>query len=297
MQISAESLQSIRVGFNAAYKSGLGQADTDYAKIAMKTTSATASNVYGWLGEVPGVRKWIGERVVNALAEHDYTIVNDDWEDTVRVKRNHIKDDNLGIYTPMFEMLGRGVAVHPDLQCFGALKSGFTNLCYDGQPYFDTDHPVLDENGEMYSVSNMQDGAGTPWFLLNTDRPVKPIIYQEREAFQFVALDSPNDPNVFYNKEFVYGVDGRNATGYGFWQMAYGSRAALNAENFGAAFAAMEGQKGDHGRPLGLKPNLLVVPPTHRQAAMELLNAERNEAGATNVWKGTVELLVTPWAA
>ncbi len=53
--------------------------------------------------------------------------------------------------------------------------------------------------------------------------------------------------------------------------------------------------KGDHGQPLRIKPNLLVVPRSLEGAALELLNAERNAAGATNVWKGTATLFVCDW--
>jgi len=59
----------------------------------------------------------------------------------------------------------------------------------------------------------------------------------------------------------------------------------------------LEGMKGDHGRPLGIMPNVLVVPPSLRENGLEILNAERDSGGATNVWRGTAELLVVPWLA
>lgn len=61
------------------------------------------------------------------------------------------------------------------------------------------------------------------WFLLCTKRPVKPFIFQNRRKPQLVAKDRPNDDNVFWEKEFVYGVDARCNAGYGLWQLAYGS--------------------------------------------------------------------------
>ena len=61
------------------------------------------------------------------------------------------------------------------------------------------------------------------WFLLDTTKPIKPLIYQQRKAAEFVSKDNPNDDNVFFNKEFVYGVDCRDNVGYGLWQLAYGS--------------------------------------------------------------------------
>lgn len=61
------------------------------------------------------------------------------------------------------------------------------------------------------------------WFLLDTSKPVKPLIFQQRKDAEFVSKDNPNDDNVFFNKEFVYGVDCRDNVGYGLWQLAYGS--------------------------------------------------------------------------
>ena len=63
------------------------------------------------------------------------------------------------------------------------------------------------------------------------------------------------------------------------------------------ARAAISGMKGDNGRPLGLMPNLLVVPPSLESAARKILNSEYAAGGETNEWKGTAELLVCPWLA
>lgn len=297
MIINSGNLNAIRVGFNAAYKNGLGMADPQYLRIATTVPSSTRENKYGWLGKMPSMREWIGARVVHSMAEHDYSIKNETFELTIGVDRDDIRDDNLGVYTPMFTDMGESVSSKPDVMVFDALKNGFTTDCYDGQFFFDTDHPVLDENGDMTTAANTDGGAGVPWFLLSTKRSLKPIIYQEREKAVFVARDNPNDSNVFTKKEFQYGSDGRWNVGYGFWQMAWGSKQALDAAHFETAFAAIEGMKGDYGRPLGLTPDLLVVPPSLRSKGLELLNAERNAAGATNVWKDTAELLVVPWLA
>ena len=61
------------------------------------------------------------------------------------------------------------------------------------------------------------------WYLLCTRRSLKPIIYQERKKIKLVSKTADNDDNVFMRDEFLYGADGRNNVGYGFWQMAYGS--------------------------------------------------------------------------
>lgn len=297
MFINTTSLNAIRVGFSAAYDRGLAQADPQYTRVATTVPSTTKENRYGWLGKMPNMSKWIGERTVHGMAEHDYSIKNESYELTIGVDRDDISDDNLGVYQPMFVEMGESVAALPDQLVWRALSEGFTNECYDGQPFFDADHPVLDKNGQTVSVSNTGGGTGAAWFLLSTKRSLKPIIFQEREKAKFVSLDNPNDDNVFRNKEFLYGSDGRWNVGYGFWQMAYGSKQTLNAANYATARQAIMEMKGDYGRPLGLKPDLLVVAPGQESAALKLLNNELGANGETNEWKGTAELLVVPWLA
>lgn len=297
MQITAASLNAIRVGFNGSFRRGLGQAETQYGRIATVVPSTTKENVYGWLGKFPNMREWLGARVVHGLEEHDYSIKNKTFEMTVGVDRDDIKDDNIGIYDPMFVEMGESTAAHPDQLIFDLLKSGFTTKCYDGQYFFDTDHPVRDADGNETTVSNTGGGSGDPWFLLNTSRSLKPLIFQDREKPTFASMDSPTDPNVFMNKEFIYGAEYRCNVGFGFWQMAYGSKQTLNAANFASARQGMMSLKGDHGRPLGIKPDLLVIPPSLESAAEEILKADRNAAGATNTQKGKVEMLVVTWLA
>ncbi len=297
MIINSASLQTLYTGFSTAFQSGFAGVAPQYTRVATVVPSTTKQNEYGWLGQLPRIREWVGDRVVKSIELHGYSIRNKPWEMTIGVDRDDIEDDNLGVYTPLFQEMGRATATFPDELVWPLLKNGFTTPCYDGQYFFDTDHPVLDENGAPQSVSNSGGGAGTPWFLLDTSRALKPLIFQQRRAFDFVRMDRPTDEVVFTSKEYRYGVDGRMNAGFGFWQVAYGSKQTLDQDAYKAAFAALENMKGDHGRPLGIKPNLLVVPPSLREAGLEILNADRNAAGATNVWRGTAELLVVPWLA
>lgn len=298
MIINTPNLQAIRTGFNTSFRRGLGQSTSLYSRVATTVPSTTKDNTYGWLGKMPNMREWVGPRHVNGIAEHDYKIKNKSFELTIAVDRDDIKDDNLGVYEPMFVELGESVSAHPDLLIFSLLKNGFSTPCYDGQYFFDTDHPVIAEDGvSVLSVSNSGGGAGTPWYLLCSKRALKPLIYQEREKAQFVAKDDPRDHNVFMNKEFVYGVDGRWNVGFGYWQMAYGSKQTLDATNYEAARAAITGMKGDNGRPLGLIPDLLVVPPSLEGAGRALLASQLVNGGETNKWAGSAELLMVPWLA
>ena len=178
---------------------------------------------------------------------------------------------------------------------FSLLKAGFETACYDGQNFFDTDHPVVNEAGQTVSVANTGGGSGAGWFLLDTSRAIKPMLYQERIPYKLTQLTDDKDDNVFWNDEFVYGVRARSSAGFGLWQLAYGSRQTLDATSYAAAREALMNMKGDAGRPLGIKPTRLVVPPSLEGAGRKILNSELGSGGETNQWKGTATLLVTPW--
>jgi phage major head subunit gpT-like protein len=297
MIINRANLDAVRTGFHSAFKKGLGQTSSLYTNIATTVPASTKKQDYGWLGKMPNVREWIGPRAVQSLAEHSYSITEKKWELTIGVDRDDIETDNIGVYSPLFEEMGMSIGAHWDTLCWGLLKDGFATDCYDGQSYFDTDHPVLDANGETVSIANTDGGNGTPWFLIDDSRVLKPIILQKRKDFNFVAKDKETDDNVFDQNEFIYGSDARANAGFGFWQFAWGSKQALDMDHYKAGRVGLAEMKGDYGRPLGLSGKTLVVPPSLEEQGLEIVNAERNAAGATNVYKGTAKLLVVPWLA
>lgn len=297
MIINSGNLATLFTGFKAAFQRGFSGVSPLWSMVATLVPSGTGSEDYGWLGQIPGMREWIGDRLIHNLKQHGYSIKNKKFELTVGVPEDKVKDDQYGVYAPMMEMMGQSAASHPDELVFALLAAGFTTACFDGQYFFDTDHPVVQADGTTASVSNMQAGAGTPWFLMDTRRPLKPLILQRREEARFVRKDKPEDDNVFMSGDLVYGVDDRKNVGFGFWQMAFGSKADLDAANFDAAMAAMGAFKGDHGKPLGVMPNLLVVGPSNRAKAKAVVEAERLAGGASNTNFKAVDVLVVPWLA
>ncbi|MBB2905750.1 phage major head subunit gpT-like protein [Rhizobium sp. RAS22] len=298
MQINSVNLRSAYVGFNAAFMAGIAATTTLHGRIATTVPSTTKTNEYGWLGQFPGFREWIGDRVVNGLAKHGYTLTNKSYENTIGVDRDDIEDDNLGIYAPMFRDFGQTGVLFPETLIWALLKAGWTTACYDGQNFFDTEHPVLNEKGEVIDVANTDGGSGTPWFLIDDSRSLKPLIYQERKPFtNLVRMDQENDEAVFSKKEFRYGLDGRCAVGFGFWQTAWGSKQTLDAAHYEAARVGLSSMKGDYGRPLAITPKLLIVPPALEGAARRIVGNMLTADGGTNEWYNTAEVLVVPWLA
>jgi phage major head subunit gpT-like protein len=239
------------------------------------------------------MRRWIGERRYNRVKDKVYTLLNYDFEDTIVVGRNRFDDDELGTFGSLASSLGAAVAALPDELVFNALVKGFETECYDGQNFFDAEHPV-GEGANQKLISNVQAGAEQPWFLLCTNAPVMPLIFQERKKGDLVMKGDVTDANVFDRNEVVWGSHARANAGYTFWQLAFASKAELNADNYEAARKAIMSMTDDEGEPLGLIANLLVVGPANDRKARKLLVSERNDAGATNEYQGTAEILLSP---
>lgn len=300
--LSANLVKALFVGYRNDFQKALTDTPTDFEKIATVVPSTTASSTYAWLGQFPAFREWVGARTVKDIAASGYSIVNKDWESTVGVKRTDIEDDNVGVYSPLFAEMGRAAKAQPDELVFALLKQGRATLCYDGQNFFDNDHPVYpnaDGTGSAATVANHDvDTSARPtnpiWYLLDTSRAIKPLLFQERKKPVLTALTGLDDEQVFTNNQFRFGVDSRNNVGFGFWQLAFASNQPLTAENYAAARAAMQGFKADGGRPLGIRPNTLVVPPTLEGSARALLVKDKDGG---NEWAGSAEMVCTPWLA
>lgn len=292
MIINQTTLSGIYRAFSTLFNAAFEGAPSQWPLIAMEAPSAGRSVDYKWLGDMPTMREWLGDRMIKDLGAFRYEIVNKPYEVTIEVDRDDIEDDQIGVYNPIIQELGRAARAHPDQLVFALLAAGFTTLCFDGQYFFDSDHPV-----GTASVSNTGGGSGTAWYLLDCSRPIKPIILQVRKRPEFVAMDRPDDENVFMRKKFRYGVDDRKNVGYGLWQLAYGSKQTLDATNYAAARAAMMAFKNEAGVPLGVTPTHLVVPPSLESAGRSVVGVPYLTGGATNPWYNTAQLVVAPWLA
>lgn len=290
MLINQSSLGAIHTTFDMSYNRGRQLAAPMWQEIATEIPSKSKTNQYNFLGAFPSIREWVGDRHINKLKAHGYSLTNKKYEATVEVDVDDIEDDNIGIYNTLFEDYGRAVENFPDQLLSTLIAAAITTTCYDGQNFLDTDHPV----GSSVT-SNYNTGAGDLWFLLDLSRALKPFVLQMRKRFVLTQLNQPTDSNVFLDDKILFGTKGRMEVGFGLWQQAFGSKETLNATSYNANFAAMMAFQDDEGRKLGIKPTHLLHGPTNRAAALEVLQAERLASGATNVNRGTAIPLLVPW--
>lgn len=294
MLINKDTIRNLFTNIKTTFQKAFNDTPVVWTKIAMRVPSTGAANDYVWLEGFPKMRRWVGEKFIKNLKARRYVIFNDDFEATIEVKRNDIKDDNLGMVGVQATSAGKSAKEWPDDLVFGAVNKGTTELCFDGQYFFDTDHPVgdgtvsnklsqafnvstaanaeasygaartlmanyKDERGEplgtmpnvflcgtalgpkaraffaaekladdtpnpyRYECEVIEDAritSSTAWYVLDMRHPVKPFIFQEREAPNFVEQTSTDSDDVFNRGVYKFGVEARGEAGYGFWQMA-----------------------------------------------------------------------------
>lgn len=294
---TAKRVEQASTAFAALFKEAAQNAKPDYEKFATTVPSSAASTGYGFLGEFPMIKEWVGERDIKELTDHNYSVTNKLFQASISVPLTDFEDNDYGKYGPLFSEMGAQGRIYPDDVSYELLKNGATNLCYDGQPFFSDSHPA----GESV-VSNVflrADEVDAPsWYLLDTSRALKPLIFQERvkpQIQQVAQSDGSISYYTFKNDAYLYGVRARGNAGYTLWQLAAMSNNDLTEDNFNAVYDAMSAVKTGDGRPMRIKPLLLIVPVALRADAQRLINSQYLPGGETNPLYQIVEVLVSPW--
>ena len=142
MVINQQNMKALFTGYHMSFSRAYEETVTNYDKIAMNVKSETSEVTYAWMGQIPNMREWIGEREIQNLITHDYTIKNRTFELTTKIPVNDIADDQYGVYAPLISEMGLAAKKHPDTLVFNLVGKGFEENCYDGVPFFSDMHPL-----------------------------------------------------------------------------------------------------------------------------------------------------------
>lgn len=104
--LTREVMNALFTALNTSLNKGLAQAWNDYTQWTNIINSNAAAEKYPITIVTGGMRKWMGDRVINRLNGKFMTVLNEDFEHTEAVNRNDISDDNIGFYDPMFQSMG-----------------------------------------------------------------------------------------------------------------------------------------------------------------------------------------------
>lgn len=112
-------------------------------EVSTLVNSDRATEEYGWLGQVPQLRKWQGGRAEEPLNKYTLSITNDIFEATLPISVEDLRRDKTGQIRQRVSDLAVRAATHWN-EILGTLivngEAGTSMLAYDGQFFFDTDH-------------------------------------------------------------------------------------------------------------------------------------------------------------
>ena len=158
MFLQSSALAAARVGFDRAFQDGyntVNAVDLWWQELATMRPSTDRSNLYHLLKLIPRLRQWVGARRLHNLEMADYTLTNLKFEDGFQIPVEDFEDDKLGIWNDAIKGLGRAAALWPNDMIYNAIVAGGSTVCYDGQYFFDTDHPLTVEGSADTTQANL----------------------------------------------------------------------------------------------------------------------------------------------
>jgi phage major head subunit gpT-like protein len=115
--------------FRAAPQSQLNSLATFY-------TSNSASNNYAFLEALGGWSEWHGARQFKDIASQDFKVLNKDFESSIKMPKNQLADDQVGMYLDIIPSMVQGWFKKQQALIFDVLTTN--PLAYDGVALFST---------------------------------------------------------------------------------------------------------------------------------------------------------------
>lgn len=166
MELTPSNLNAMFTAYDVRWQSAYTSIDPWWDRFAMLAPSGTTQNTYAWMAKIPTLRKWLGERQAQNVQAYSYTIVNDDYELTMKLDRNTIEDDQFGLYNPVIDDMGQQSRKWPDYLVADLMMAGDGNLAntalaasqtigFDGVTYYNVAHPVDPKKAGSATYSNL----------------------------------------------------------------------------------------------------------------------------------------------
>lgn len=130
-------------GLRSEYQEEFDAYKANNEGILMQVESNGPIENYGWLGSVPRMRVFDGERKPVQVGTYKYAIENEEYEASLAIDLKDVDDEQTGKYSILAGQIGESSAMFPDELLYGTLlPNGFSTNGYDGQYFFDVDHSV-----------------------------------------------------------------------------------------------------------------------------------------------------------
>ncbi len=206
MEVNSDLLLLVQAGiktdFDAAYVQAMQE--VDWPQIASQIDTTLPTQNYSWLGRGAVMELFKDEAREQRIVEYDYSLADNIYKAKLTVNRKTLEDEQYGLLKMHAQDLGSEPARFQDELIFTALEAGFTNTCYDGQYFFDTDHQSADNTANQSNkmtaalsdsaletahttMASFVDDKNKPMRLVPDTLVVGPLL--ERRAWNLVKQD------------------------------------------------------------------------------------------------------------
>jgi len=139
---NSEDYEASVAGFSSIFQDALAASPALWDQVAFRHPSLHKTENFDWIGDLPLVREWIGERQLKTLVARHFNLSAKEYENSITIKRTDIEDDTNGSLNLKISMMGRQHAKKKDALVFDFLTSGAWSLAgYDGVSLINASHP------------------------------------------------------------------------------------------------------------------------------------------------------------
>lgn len=150
-QLDQTVLDTLYASFRIQFKDGMQKATKCYEEIATAIQSHTLIENYPIIDQLGKMREWIGPRKMNDFRFRTLSVKNRDFENTIRINRDAIADEQIGLYGSLIAGLGTTSENLWDDLIFDALCTDQTWL--DGKEFFDETRTYSDGMNKICNSS------------------------------------------------------------------------------------------------------------------------------------------------
>lgn len=235
-------LRAAAKGFRALFFQALEE-DQSYERrlcslLSMEMPSTAESESYEWLGDIPGMEEWIGERPMKDLAAYGQLVVNKSWANGIKVKRATIEDDKLGQVMPRIRTLAEAYWRKRWELVLAVITGGKTLTGYDGQYFIGTGHTEKNSGTQInldtdlldadayaearYKLAGFKTDEGRVLNLRGTHLLVCPALEADAREILIASQNSSGATNIWSGTAelvVVPGLDGGGMTSLKAWAL------------------------------------------------------------------------------
>ncbi len=156
---------SLQKNYRAIFQEAFDAIETTWQRTTTQVPSKSKANTYNMVLDVPRMKEWFGDKVIEKLKGAEFTIVNRPWEASFGVDEDDVEDDNLGMTDTNVKQLADEGKRHPDELVSEIRKAGEATKCWDDKNFYAANHQI-EKSGVQ---SNLLNGTGVTLDKISAD--------------------------------------------------------------------------------------------------------------------------------